>query len=280
MAAALITGNGGYAVLQKSVRDTEKHMSVLQRNIGGLMRNQERIRRKGLKTALALKQFSESEGPQLAAVLSDVADLLAEVESARQVSMAKIEMTREPLKYYKALCSRLRDEIRMRDTAVMKEMRKQEQLDRLLLQDAANRGKITQGQMALSGANHGAASVTETLLGHVHTFESQKRRDLKVAIGQLIREQMNFYAQSLEILTEAHQLLMTTDLDGDLEEIAHLSSSPRSASPSPTRKSRGRSQRSARSAEGAPSPSHGGHGHGHSAKSPRRHSRPSIDHIR
>ncbi|TPX64865.1 hypothetical protein SpCBS45565_g05609 [Spizellomyces sp. 'palustris'] len=210
----------GTHFIQKTIRDTERSMASLRRTLAGYLRNQERLRRKSLKLAVVLKMFSENEAPALSTVLSGLAELVTEREKAREVATDRINIvSQEPLKLYSMICTRMKNEVKARESAAQKEHKKQEQLDKILIKDAANRTRISQSQLQLAGATQDVRTATGALVDSVHRFESQKRADLQRSLGEFLWNEMNFHAQALEILTEAHQLLMTDDMSTDLAEI-------------------------------------------------------------
>ncbi|KAI8906124.1 FAM92 protein-domain-containing protein [Powellomyces hirtus] len=213
-------------------------MANLRRTLAGYLRNQERLRRKSLKLAVVLKMFSETEAPSLSDVLAGVSELLTERELARENALQRINLlSQEPLKLYAMICSRMKNEVKTREGAIKKEQQKQENFDKMVIKDGTNRTKINQLQLELTSAHQDTKNATHSLMDSMCRFESQKRDDLQKSLGEFIWNEMNYHAQALEILTEAHQLLLAEDLDADLEEIEErIIPAPSSRAGSPIRR--------------------------------------------
>ncbi|KAI8819737.1 FAM92 protein-domain-containing protein [Fimicolochytrium jonesii] len=206
--------------IQRTIRDTERNMASLRQTLAGYLRNQERLRRKSLKLAVVLKIYSESEAPTLSGVLASISELLTEREVARENATTRINiLSQEPLKLYSMHCSKMKNEVKAREVAMKKEHQKQEAFDKTVIKEGTNRTKINQTQLELTSAHTDTSNVTTALLDSVHRFESTKRADLRTSLGEFLWNEMNYHAQALEILTEAHQMLLGEDLDGDIQEI-------------------------------------------------------------
>ncbi|KAJ3184954.1 hypothetical protein HDU87_002520 [Geranomyces variabilis] len=214
-------------------------MSNLRSTLAGYLRNQERLRRKSLKLAVVLKMFSETEAPALSDVLGGLSELLTERELARENALQRINLlSQEPLKLYSMICSRMKNEVKARESAIKKEQQKQENFDRVVIKDGTNTTKINQLQLELKSAHQDTRNVTAQLMDSVARFESEKRDNLQKSLGEFIWNEMNYHSQALEILTDAHQLLLADDLDVDLEEIEEKILPP-SRQGSPTRRRHG-----------------------------------------
>ncbi|KAJ3145585.1 hypothetical protein HDU86_000862 [Geranomyces michiganensis] len=235
-------GDDGNHFIHRTIRETERNMSNLRSTLAGYLRNQERLRRKSLKLAVVLKMFSETEAPALSDVLGGLSELLTERELARENALQRINLlSQEPLKLYSMICNRMKNEVKARESAIKKEQQKQENFDRVVIKDGTNTTKINQMQLELKSAHQDTRNVTAQLMDSVARFESEKRDNLQKSLGEFIWNEMNYHSQALEILTDAHQLLMAEDLDVDLEEIEEkiLPSPSRQASPTRRRHAQG-----------------------------------------
>ncbi|KAJ3020671.1 hypothetical protein HKX48_000400 [Thoreauomyces humboldtii] len=211
----------GNRFIHTVIKETERNMAGLRNTLAGYLRNQERVRRKSLKLAVVLKMFSETEAPSLAEVLAGVSEKLTERELARENAMQRITLlSQDPIKLYSMICGRMKNEVKAREAAMKKEQQKQENLDKVVIKDGQNRSKINQLQLELTTAHQDTRTATTTLMDSMHRFEVEKRADLQKSLGQFIWNEMNFHAQALEILGEAHQLLLSEDIvELDLEDI-------------------------------------------------------------
>ncbi|KAJ3333755.1 hypothetical protein HDU76_004251 [Blyttiomyces sp. JEL0837] len=198
------------------VRNTEKNVGKLQAVFAGYLRNQERLRRKSLKMSTLLKAYSDTETSQFKALLQCYSGMLAEVEKEREKMMERMQaLTEGPLKMYPAICSKVKEEARTRENALDKEMKKQQQLDKVMMKDSGNRPKISQSQMELAGATHEVSHATNSLLDSVRKFEVKKRDDLKASLSEAIWSEMNYHARVLEILGVYHQEIGNINFEED-----------------------------------------------------------------
>ncbi|KAJ1507934.1 hypothetical protein HMI56_007539, partial [Coelomomyces lativittatus] len=127
--------------------------------------------------------------------------------------------SREPLGLYGSICDGVLDDLKVRETAIRKEYEKQLALDRLQVRDTANRTRISQGQIELSGANHEANTSSMALAETIERFELKKIGDIKSCLQEFIYSQLQFNAKSLEVLSDLMSQVNSTDFDIDLEEV-------------------------------------------------------------
>ncbi|TPX33384.1 hypothetical protein SmJEL517_g03765 [Synchytrium microbalum] len=227
--------------VQRSVVKTEKNMHELRSCLQGYLRNQERLRRKSLKLATVLKGYSECEEKNLKGVLANVSQKLAELQQFRDMADVRVDcLSAEPLKLYSMICSNLKGQIRLRESAIEKEQRKQIQLDKVMIKESGNRTKVSQSQLELAGATNDVQLATAALLTDIRRFEETKRTDMRIVLGEFLFTEISYHAKAIELLTEAHNNLHSTPLEEDLQDLQFVwghspttPTTPYSALPSP-----------------------------------------------
>ncbi|KAI9352704.1 hypothetical protein BDR26DRAFT_797434, partial [Obelidium mucronatum] len=144
-----------------------------------------------------------------------------EKENAREELIARVDvMCLNPLKMYGTLCQKLKEEVRMRDTAVAKE----QQLEKDSLKESPS-PKRNQSKMA--GAAQEVAHCTTNLIDATERFEMKKRDDIKSILSELLWSEIKYHSKVLEILSEHHQKLGEVTFPGEV----HLADKLRSYQP-------------------------------------------------
>ncbi|KAH9257159.1 hypothetical protein BASA81_004709 [Batrachochytrium salamandrivorans] len=209
--------------VQRTVSTTERGFDVLQKTLEGCVRSNERICKKSLTLASVLSIMAESETQATSTMLESLSRIIKEREMARQGLNARLEsLVIAPLKLYGPICTKLKADVKMRKVAMENERRKREQLDNAILKeggDQSTRSKISQSQMELAGATQAVVGSTTALHTSVLTFEQRRREDLKSALSEIMWSEIQFHARSLELLTDAHNILHTANFEKDLEKI-------------------------------------------------------------
>ena len=80
----------------------------------------------------------------------------------------------------KAVCEKLKTEIKNREGALEKQCKKQVNLDKLIIKDSGNRARINQCQIELADATLQIKNTTNLLVDSVDKFEIMKRKDVRV----------------------------------------------------------------------------------------------------
>ncbi|KAJ3216740.1 hypothetical protein HDU67_009066 [Dinochytrium kinnereticum] len=217
------------------VRDTDKDVGKVRAVLDGYLRNHERLRQKSIKMSLVLKSFSDGGSQEMVRMLDAFASMLSgetsllfqPLQSDDPFSPSEREKEREkmierihyvsgyPLKSYPSICQKLRDEVKSRESAIDREHKKQQQLDKIMIKESNNRPKISQVQTELITATHDVSEATENLMERVRRFEDQKRLDLKTSLSELIWSEISYHARSLEILSKYHGLFGDIDFQDD-----------------------------------------------------------------
>ncbi|KAJ3346974.1 hypothetical protein HDU83_002528 [Entophlyctis luteolus] len=227
------------------VRANSHHLDRLREAIDAYIRNLERIKRKTIKKAVLLRQFADlemlpattaaaisspsarhastadrigSSDDAFGIMLANFSEMLLEKEEARDDLIARVNvMCHEPLKVYGSLCQKLKEEVRSRDSAVMREQAKQQQFDRAVMKDAGNRPKLNTSQLELAGAAQQVAQATESLIQNTEKFEAKKREDIKAILSELLWSEIKYHAKVLEILSAHHQKLGGVEFGGSVD---------------------------------------------------------------
>ncbi|KAJ3111835.1 hypothetical protein HK100_002541 [Physocladia obscura] len=239
------------------VKSNNFHLDRLRQVLEGYIRNLERIKLKSIKKSGFLKQYAdacisttstntpasttrrsraaadnnmidnnhdnEDDHDDFNFMLLSFSNMIVEKEAARDALIARVQLfCCEPLKLYHSHCLKLKEEARNRDLAIVREISKQQQLDKMILKDAGNRPKLNQSQMELAGATHQVAHATENLLQSTEKFELKKRQDVKQILSELLwysyihlktanivdnRSEIKYHSKVLEILSEHHKQL-------------------------------------------------------------------------
>ncbi|XJO77857.1 hypothetical protein BDV3_002384 [Batrachochytrium dendrobatidis] len=207
--------------VKRTVSMTEKGFDILQKTIEGCVRGNERICKKSLKLASVLAIMAENEAHTTSMMLESLSRIIKEQELARQSLNARIEsLAIGPLRLYGPICNKINTYAKMQRAALDNERKKRELLDNAILKDGGDqetRVRINQSQMDLAGASRAAMNSTTTLHDSVLTFEQRRRNDLKNVLSEIVWSEMQFHAKSLELLTEAHQVIHATSFDKDIQ---------------------------------------------------------------
>lgn len=202
------------------VHETEKNMASMKKALSGYIGNQEKLRNRSLKLAVALKSYANGETPCIKEALNGMAEHLQELQKHRKYMQDRLEIrAREPLGVYKNMSKAVRMELKMRDSALKREQQKKVQLDSIAIRDAGNRSKITQHQLELTGAATEVTHSNMSLLDTVQKFELQKIDDLKIFLNEFIYSEMQYHCRALEVLSAAKDHLDSVDMTEDLQFI-------------------------------------------------------------
>ncbi|EPZ34406.1 FAM92 protein domain-containing protein [Rozella allomycis CSF55] len=208
--------------IKKRVHNTEKCFAFFESELGGYLRNQGRTREKNLKISGVLKNISDLETPNLNAALENVALAFDAVEQHRKIMIDRMDVrAKQNLHLYKIILAHkiiiLKDELKLRENAVTKETKKQQALEKATIKSGIDKTKIVQSQLELAGANQEVVHSNLALTEHVERFETQKMLDIKSILEEILYSEMVFHAKSLELYSEAKNILQAANIEEDIE---------------------------------------------------------------
>ena len=105
--------------------------------------------------------------------------------------------TTEPLKVYSIICKNLKDEVKVRENIVMKEHKKQLELDKVTIKQQGNLSKITQSQLQLNNAIQELGFANAGLVEKVEKFHQKKAVDVKDILFEMIYSEIQFHSKGM-----------------------------------------------------------------------------------
>ncbi|RKP18302.1 hypothetical protein ROZALSC1DRAFT_29995, partial [Rozella allomycis CSF55] len=167
-----------------------------------------------------LKNISDLETPNLNAALENVALAFDAVEQHRKIMIDRMDVrAKQNLHLYKIILAHkiiiLKDELKLRENAVTKETKKQQALEKATIKSGIDKTKIS--QLELAGANQEVVHSNLALTEHVERFETQKMLDIKSILEEILYSEMVFHAKSLELYSEAKNILQAANIEEDIE---------------------------------------------------------------
>lgn len=223
-------------IILNIIKTSERNISDVQSIMAGYLRNQERLRKKSVKLATAVKVYGETEQtPGLQGLLSLFSSMLLDREKERDKMIERLQVLSEDvLKLYPVLCNKLKEELRARDATVDKENKKQQQLDKAMLKEAGNRPKISQSLIELAGASHEVYHATNSLYDSAARFEVKKREDMKIALSEFVWSEIQYHTRALEVLSHYHNAIGKISFEEDIPIIQERIEIRSPTTPSPT----------------------------------------------
>uniref|UniRef100_A0A8C6AKA5 CBY1 interacting BAR domain containing 2 n=1 Tax=Monodon monoceros TaxID=40151 RepID=A0A8C6AKA5_MONMO len=198
-----------------TVTNAEKCFGQFYSLLATYTRKTARLPDKADQLVKQLIDFTNTENPEMRAVLRNFAEDLAKVQDYRQVERLETKVVK-PLKLYG---------VQMKQTQVStnEELKQLEKLERLRQKSPSERQTIAETgvQRALVDASRTSHQLEET----VDAFQEQKLKDLQKIFLDFVTIEMVFHAKAVEVYSSAFQTLESYDLERDLEVgHGHLSS--------------------------------------------------------
>ncbi|KAI3637047.1 hypothetical protein MIR68_004753 [Amoeboaphelidium protococcarum] len=217
--------------VKRIVHETEKNMAAVHQELTSYLRNVEKLRGKRLSLAVALKQFSETESPNLESALMSTAEAMVDIEEYRKYMHDRMQIkVAEPVKMYKTICTTLMEEVKNREQAVQKEQRKHAELEKTAINDTLNRQKISKTFLEIETASQNLVHMNHALTDNVAKFHERKIADVKSILNEMIYSEMQYHAKALEVLTNLQGEIVALDFQSDLDDIFDRMQVERSAS--------------------------------------------------
>lgn len=132
--------------------------------------------------------------------LAGVADYLMEMQKTRAMMQDRVEiLSTEPLKVYKSMCKKIKDDVSNRDDSLKMVKKRQKQLDETTIRLPGNIGKISKSQIELSSASQDVTNFSNTLSADMINFEQRRLLDMKSCMHEFLFSSMAYHAKCVLI---------------------------------------------------------------------------------
>uniref|UniRef100_A0A8C9CXH9 CBY1 interacting BAR domain containing 2 n=1 Tax=Phocoena sinus TaxID=42100 RepID=A0A8C9CXH9_PHOSS len=197
--------------LLDTVTNAEKCFGQFYSLLAAYTRKTARLREKADQLVKQLIDFTNTENPEMRAVLRNFAEDLAKVQDYRHVERLETKVVK-PLKLYGVQMKQTQVKIQTRPERGAPEL---EKLERLRQKSPSERQTIAETgvQRALVDASRTSHQLEET----VDAFQEQKLKDLQKIFSDFVTIEMVFHAKAVEVYSSAFQTLESYDLERDLE---------------------------------------------------------------
>ncbi|TKC44069.1 hypothetical protein EI555_002156 [Monodon monoceros] len=196
-------------VTEDTVTNAEKCFGQFYSLLATYTRKTARLPDKADQLVKQLIDFTNTENPEMRAVLRNFAEDLAKVERL-ETKVVK------PLKLYGVQMKQTQAEIKKFKHVQNEELKQLEKLERLRQKSPSERQTIAETgvQRALVDASRTSHQLEET----VDAFQEQKLKDLQKIFLDFVTIEMVFHAKAVEVYSSAFQTLESYDLERDLED--------------------------------------------------------------
>ncbi|KAF7649878.1 hypothetical protein LDENG_00134650 [Lucifuga dentata] len=204
--------------VQEKITNVERHFGQMCQLFSAYVRKTARLRDKGDLLVQEIGLYAESETPNLKRGMKQFADQMAKIQDYRHAEVERLEAkVVEPLKSYRAIIKRQRDDLKTTQSARDREAKQMTQLERTRRRNPSDRQIISQAESELHRATMDATRTTRQLEETISEFEKLKMQDIKKIFSDFTLVEMSFHAKALEVYTLAYQSIQTVEEQEDLE---------------------------------------------------------------
>eukprot|EP00041_Stephanoeca_diplocostata_P010857 m.174024 g.174024 ORF g.174024 m.174024 type:complete len:414 (-) comp18316_c0_seq1:456-1697(-) len=177
-----------------------------------------------LSQAMQVMSTTESQEPRgLLSGLAEVGTLLNHAQEHRRVHCSQInERVIDTLSKVKEQCKNMRSKVGERDKLYDKRANKVKQLDNTARKRDFATSKNRVGKLELKQMTKELARVDTAVVDKMVKYERKRTKVLQVAMEDLISSQMVFYGRSLEILSEAYNVIHSVDPEVDVTVLKEM----------------------------------------------------------
>ncbi|XP_024591494.1 protein FAM92B [Neophocaena asiaeorientalis asiaeorientalis] len=203
-------------VTEDTVTNAEKCFGQFYSLLDAYTRKTAQLREKADQLVKQLIDFTNTENPEMRAVLRNFAEDLAKVQDYRQAEGSELETkVVKPLKLYGVQMKQTQAEIKKFKHVQNEELKQLEKLERLRQKSPSERQTIAETGVprTLVDASRTSHQLQET----VDAFQEQKLKDLQKTFSDFVTIEMVFHAKAVEVYSSAFQTLESYDLERDLE---------------------------------------------------------------
>ncbi|XP_078072114.1 CBY1-interacting BAR domain-containing protein 1 isoform X5 [Mustelus asterias] len=168
--------------IHSTVVNVEKHFGEMCSLFAAYARKTARLRDKADLMVKELREYSDTETPNLKYGLSSFADHLALIQDYRHAEVERLEAkVVEPMKKYGSIT------------------------------------KLKKAESELQRVTMDAARISRQLEETIDDFQEEKITDIKKIFGDFITIEMAFHAKALEVYSNAYQHVQNIDEEADME---------------------------------------------------------------
>lgn len=204
--------------IQEKIANVEKHFGEMCQLFAAYVRKTARLRDKGDMLVREIGLYADTETPNLRRSMKEFTDHLAKIQDYRHAEVERLDAkVLEPLKSYRALVKRQRDDLKTTQSARVREAKQMAQLERTRLRNPSDRQTISKAESELHMATMDATRTTRQLEETIDEFEKLKLRDIKKIFSDFTLVEMSFHAKALEVYTLAYQSIQSVEEEEDLD---------------------------------------------------------------
>ncbi|XP_076021966.1 CBY1-interacting BAR domain-containing protein 1 [Genypterus blacodes] len=204
--------------IQEKITNVEKHFGEMCQLFAAYVRKTARLRDKGDMLVRELGLYADTETPNLRDSMKQFTDHLSKIQDYRHAEVERLDAkVLEPLKSYRALVKRQRDDLKTTQIARVREAKQRAQLEKTRMRNPSDRQTISKAETELHRATMDATRTTRKLEETIDEFEKLKVRDIKSIFSDFTLVEMSFHAKALEVYTLAYQSIQGLEEEEDLD---------------------------------------------------------------
>uniref|UniRef100_UPI00398ED794 CBY1-interacting BAR domain-containing protein 1 n=1 Tax=Pristiophorus japonicus TaxID=55135 RepID=UPI00398ED794 len=204
--------------IQNTVANVEKHFGVLCCLFAAYARKTARLRDKSDILVKELREYANTETPNLKYGLNSFADHYALVQDYRHAEVERLEAKIvEPLKKYGSITKLKKEDLKVALGAIKRESKQIAHVEKMRLRNPSDRQIVTQAETELQRVTMDATRISRQLEETIDDFQEDKIKDLKKIFGDFITVELAFHAKALEVYSKAYQHIQNIDEDADME---------------------------------------------------------------
>ncbi|XP_020366411.1 CBY1-interacting BAR domain-containing protein 1 [Rhincodon typus] len=204
--------------IHSTVVNVEKHFGEICTLFAAYARKTARLRDKSDLLVKELREYSDTETPNLKYGLSSFADHFALVQDYRHAEVERLEAkVVEPMKKYGSITKLKKEDLKVASGAIKRESRQIAHVERMRQRNPSDRQIVTQAESELQRVTMDATRIARQLEETIDDFQEEKIRDIKKIFGDFITIEMAFHAKALEVYSKAYQHIQNIDEEADME---------------------------------------------------------------
>ncbi|XP_078072111.1 CBY1-interacting BAR domain-containing protein 1 isoform X2 [Mustelus asterias] len=202
--------------IHSTVVNVEKHFGEMCSLFAAYARKTARLRDKADLMVKELREYSDTETPNLKYGLSSFADHLALIQDYRHAEVERLEAkVVEPMKKYGSITKLKKEDLKVASGAIKRESRQIAHVERMRQRNPSDRQVVAESE--LQRVTMDAARISRQLEETIDDFQEEKITDIKKIFGDFITIEMAFHAKALEVYSNAYQHVQNIDEEADME---------------------------------------------------------------
>ncbi|XP_067886923.1 CBY1-interacting BAR domain-containing protein 1 [Heterodontus francisci] len=210
--------DGQIKYIQSTVTNVEKHFGEMCSLLAACARKTARLRDKSDLLVKELRDYADTETPNLKYGLNNFADHFALVQDYRHAEVERLEAkVVEPMKKYGSITKLKKEDVKVASCAIKRESKQIAHVEKIRQRNPSDRQIVTQAESELQRVTMDTTRISRQLEETIDDFQEEKIKDIKKIFGDFITIEIAFHAKALEVYSNAYQHIQNIDEEADLE---------------------------------------------------------------